>query len=265
MVVQVVMSRSPGTLISRFPHLPKPKSLRMSSWSSVNFSNTTQTKPTHHKHKRKLPILLFDVMDTIVRDPFYHDIPSFFRMSFKELIDNKHPTAWIEFEKGLIDEMELARKFFKDGRPFDLEGLKDCMQRGYSYLDGIEELLGSLKQNGYEMHAATNYPIWYKLIEDKLKLSTYLSWTFCSCSTGKRKPDADFYLHILRHLDVNGESCIFIDDRIQNVDAAIKAGLVGLHFQNANLLRQDFSLLGIPVNENCKQQDHGELEQEHLP
>lgn len=28
--------------------------------------------------KRKLPILLFDVMDTIVRDPFYHDIPAFF-------------------------------------------------------------------------------------------------------------------------------------------------------------------------------------------
>lgn len=29
--------------------------------------------------KRKLPVLLFDVMDTIVRDPFYHDVPAFFR------------------------------------------------------------------------------------------------------------------------------------------------------------------------------------------
>lgn len=28
--------------------------------------------------KRKLPVLLFDVMDTIVRDPFYHDVPAFF-------------------------------------------------------------------------------------------------------------------------------------------------------------------------------------------
>ena len=28
--------------------------------------------------KRKLPVLLFDVMDTIVRDPFYQDIPAFF-------------------------------------------------------------------------------------------------------------------------------------------------------------------------------------------
>ncbi|KAJ0013904.1 hypothetical protein Pint_21325 [Pistacia integerrima] len=44
------------------------------------------------------------------------------RMPMKELIECKHPTAWIEFKKGLIDEMELARKFFKDGRPFNLEG-----------------------------------------------------------------------------------------------------------------------------------------------
>lgn len=27
------------------------------------------------------------------------------RMSMKELLDCKHPTAWIEFEKGLIDEV----------------------------------------------------------------------------------------------------------------------------------------------------------------
>lgn len=29
------------------------------------------------------------------------------RMSFKELIECKHPTAWIEFEKGMIDEVYL--------------------------------------------------------------------------------------------------------------------------------------------------------------
>lgn len=32
-------------------------------------------------NSRKLPILLFDIMDTIVRDPFYHDVPAFFGYS----------------------------------------------------------------------------------------------------------------------------------------------------------------------------------------
>ncbi|KAH7854213.1 hypothetical protein Vadar_011436 [Vaccinium darrowii] len=215
--------------------------------------------------KRKLPVLLFDVMDTIVRDPFYHDVPAFFGMSMKELIECKHPTAWIEFERGLIDETELAGKFFKDGRPFDLEGLKSCMTKGYSYIEGVEELLHALKQSHYEMHAFTNYPIWYELIEDKLKLSTYLSWSFCSCVTGKRKPDPDFYLEVLRHLDVEPASCVFIDDRMTNVEAAMDAGIVGIQFQNVTSLRQDLALLGIDFSLNKDNEDPAEHKAEYFP
>ncbi|KAJ0014700.1 hypothetical protein Pint_21319 [Pistacia integerrima] len=191
------------------------------------------------------------------------------RMPMKELIECKHPTAWLEFEKGLIDEMELARKFFKDGRPFDLEGLKNCMRRGYYYIEGVEELLFDLKQNNYEMHAFTNYPIWYRIIEDKLKISTYLSWTFCSCAIGqlshelvlsyqtmtedvkgKRKPDPDFYLEVVRHLKVDSGDCIFIDDRLKNVEAATEVGIVGLQFKGADFLRRDLSQMGINVSTN---------------
>ncbi|KAL5712019.1 glucose-1-phosphatase [Ranunculus cassubicifolius] len=197
------------------------------------------------KSRRKLPILLFDIMDTIVRDPFYHDVPNFFRMSFKDLIDSKHPTAWAEFEKGLINEMELGKKFFLDCRPLDMEGLKNCMKSGYTYIDGIEALLHNLKQNGYELHAFTNYPEWYTMIEEKLRISNYLSWTFCSCNIGKRKPDADAYLDVLRYLEVDSSSCIFIDDRLVNVEAARNVGMAGIHFKNAAALEQELSVLGV--------------------
>ncbi|XP_008791732.1 flavin mononucleotide hydrolase 1, chloroplatic isoform X2 [Phoenix dactylifera] len=179
------LSRSPAV----FSTLPRPPASRRRRAMAAKCSTSGLTE------QHKLPVLLFDVMDTIVRDPFYHDIPDFFQMSMKELLENKHPTAWAEFEKGLIDENELAKKFFKDGRPFDLEGLKQCMLRGYSYVDGIEELLHSLKRNNYELHAFTNYPIWYKMIEEKLQLSKYLSWTFCSCIIGtKNTPIHQFLL-----------------------------------------------------------------------
>uniref|UniRef100_A0A3Q7GN57 Uncharacterized protein n=2 Tax=Solanum lycopersicum TaxID=4081 RepID=A0A3Q7GN57_SOLLC len=107
------------------------KSVKMGSFSTISCSITSSSASTMVA-QRKLPILLFDVMDTIVRDPFYHDVPAFFRMSMKELLESKHPTSWIEFEKGLISEEELTRKFFKDGRSFDMEGLKNCMRRRYS-------------------------------------------------------------------------------------------------------------------------------------
>ncbi|KAG8639611.1 flavin mononucleotide hydrolase 1, chloroplatic [Manihot esculenta] len=238
-----------------------PLTLRVTAGFSLPSCRKMTSNPTFNTHRsciafaatsqnidRKLPILLFDIMDTIVRDPFYNDVPPFFGMSFEELIESKHPTAWIEFEKGLIDEMQLFKKFFKDGRPFDLEGLKNCMRKGYSYIDGVPELLYDLRQNNYEMHAFTNYPIWYKMIEEKLKISTYLSWTFCSCISGKRKPDLDFYLEVVRHLSVDPASCVFIDDRLTNVKAATEVGIVGLHFKNAHTLREDLARIGVNVS-----------------
>ncbi|CAK9325901.1 unnamed protein product [Citrullus colocynthis] len=200
------------------------------------------------KTSRKLPVLLFDIMDTLVRDPFYDDVPAFFRMPMEELLELKHPTVWIEFEKGLIDEAELEKRFFKDERAIDFQGLKNCMISGYSYLEGVEELLIALKEKNYEMHAFTNYPIWYEMIEEKLKISKYLSWTFCSCKNGKRKPDPEFYLEALRHLKVEPASCIFIDDRKKNVEAAKEVGIIGLHFRSADLLLQDLCLLGLDIS-----------------
>ncbi|KAI8565853.1 hypothetical protein RHMOL_Rhmol03G0293000 [Rhododendron molle] len=261
--------------LNRKPNSPAALSTKMAL--NINANNSSSIKgneirshlntnnPSNGMSQRKLPVLLFDVMDTIVRDPFYHDVPAFFGMSMKELIECKHPTAWIEFERGLINETELAGKFFKDRRLFDLEGLKSCMIRGYSYIDGVEELLHALKQSHYEMHAFTNYPIWYELIEEKLKLSTYLSWSFCSCITGKRKPDPDFYLEVLRHLDVEPASCVFIDDRMANVEAATDVGIVGIHFKGATSLRQDLTLLGLDFSVNKDEEDPAEHKAEYFP
>ncbi|MCD7447278.1 Flavin mononucleotide hydrolase 1, chloroplatic [Datura stramonium] len=232
---------------------PPSKSVKLGVYSTNNISCSVSSSASRMVVQRKLPILLFDVMDTIVRDPFYQDVPAFFRMSMKELLECKHPTAWIEFEKGLITEEELTRKFFKDGRSFDMEGLKNCMRKAYSYIEGVEGLLNSLKENGYEIHAFTNYPIWYQMIEDELKLSNYLSWTFCSCVLGKRKPDPDFYLEVVKHLNVKASNCIFVDDRIRNVEAAIELGLKGLQFKNADLLRKDLFLLGVDISMNESQ------------
>lgn len=52
----------------------------------------------------------------------------------------------------------------------------------YEFLPGMPELLQQLQGQGTEMHVISNYPEWYRLIEDKLQISQYLPWTFISCS-----------------------------------------------------------------------------------
>lgn len=95
---------------TRLPTTPTPQ-FYLNFKPSLSNSITNMALTT--KASENLPILLFDIMDTIVRDPFYEDVPAFFGMSLKELIDCKHPTAWVEFEKGFIDEVKQTANLYK--------------------------------------------------------------------------------------------------------------------------------------------------------
>ena len=187
------------------------------------------------------PVVLLDVMDTVVADPFFTHMAPYFGMSFQELLKAKHPSAWVEFENGLITEDQLFNKFFADGRQFDSKGLVDCIVGAYRYVDGMPELLGKMAEAGYEMHACSNYPMWHRYIENKLNLGKYLEWTFLSCEgamQGLRKPNPAAFEAVIKHLGRPAEELLFVDDREVNVNAAAAAGMQAIHFQGAEKLEE---------------------------
>ncbi len=191
------------------------------------------------------PILLWDVMGTLVHDPFFSEMPAFFGMSFEALLDAKHPSAWVQFELGELTEDDFLRRFFADGRHFDRRGFVDAVRSSYRWLPGLEDLLAELHAKGFEMHAFSNYPIWYRLIEERLNLSRFLDWTFVSCVTGVRKPDTEAYGRVLRELAVPAEQCLFIDDRAGNVEAARERGIDSLVFEGVGPLRASLGNAGL--------------------
>jgi polyisoprenoid-binding protein YceI len=170
-------------------------------------------------------VLLLDVMGTLVRDPFPDDVAAFFGLSAPDLFAAKDPGAWPAFERGELSEVELGERFFSDRRPCDVAGLKAALSAGYALLPGVEGLLAEVKAAGVEAHALSNYPVWYELIETKLRLSRFLAWTFVSGDTGVRKPNPRAYLDPAERLGRSPEECFFVDDRPKNVEAAAAAGL----------------------------------------
>ena len=68
----------------------------------------------------------------------------------ERLLAEKHPTAWAEFERGEIDEVELEAKFFKDGRAYDHAGMRARMYvslrspRGFTFRYKVARLRVSL-------------------------------------------------------------------------------------------------------------------------
>lgn len=191
------------------------------------------------------PILLLDVMSTLVYDPFAVEMPAFFEMSLEELIARKHPDAWVRFERDEIDEQTFFDVFFPDGPAIDGEAFRAMLHDSYRFLDGIEELLAELHEAGVEMHALSNYPVWWEIIEHELSLSRFLSWSFVSCKTGVRKPDAGAYLGAAGALEVDPGRCLFVDDRRSNCDAARATGMDAVRFTGAAALREALAARGV--------------------
>lgn len=190
-------------------------------------------------------VVLFDVMDTLVHDPFRHEMPAFFGMTLEAMLREKHPRAWIEFELAERDEASFLRDFFADARAFDAEGFREAVFEGYRLLPGIEPLLRELSDRGVEMHAASNYPPWYRAIEDRTALSRYVAWTFVSCEMAVRKPDDAYFHAMLRKLGANAQDCVFVDDQPRNCDAASKLGFDAIRFQGADALRAALAERGL--------------------
>ncbi|HEX4353725.1 MAG TPA: HAD family phosphatase [Polyangiales bacterium] len=175
-------------------------------------------------------IILWDVMDTLVRDPFRDAMPGFFGMTLAQMLEAKHPDAWVRFERGELSEPDFLRSFFHDGREYDHAGFKAFIAAAYEFIDGIPPLLAALQARGHAMHVLSNYPEWHTLIETRLQLSRFVAWTFVSCKLGLRKPDPAIYRQAAQALSVGPSDCLFIDDRARNCEAARAVGMDALQF-----------------------------------
>ncbi len=187
--------------------------------------------------KERPPALLFDVMDTLVVDPFHRAIPAYFGLSLDGFLAEKHPTAWVEFELGELAGEEYAAKMFSDGRHVDWQDFSAHVRDAYRWVDGMRELIGELFDAGVEMHALSNYPILYRLIDEALELSRWVKLSFVSCETQIRKPNPEAYLRAARALARDPGDCVFIDDRKSNCVAAEAVGMPGILFTDAGALR----------------------------
>jgi len=190
-------------------------------------------------------ILLFDVMNTLVYDPIMKEVPAFFGLDLKSLFAQKSTHAWPAFERGEIDELEYGRRFFPDDRQLDIEGLKECMREAYRWMDGMEELLEQFKLMKQPMYIVSNYPLWYRLIETKLKLSRYLPWRFVSCNIGLRKPSTELYDYIVKDLGVKPQDLILVDDQPKNVEGARILGIEGIIYKSALQCQEELRALGV--------------------
>lgn len=189
--------------------------------------------------------IAFDVMDTVVRDPYREALEAATGMPVGELFRTRNPDAYPRFERGEITEAEYWDVYHQAGVPLDVEAFHRVRRGGYRWLDGMAALLDDLA-GVVPRVAATNYPPWIIELTDGM-LAGRFEHLVASCHLGARKPEPEFYRGVLDAVGLPADAVVFVDDRAANVEAACKAGLRGHVFSESVDLRRRLRAEGLAV------------------
>lgn len=117
---------------------------------------------------------------------------------------------------------------------------------GYEHTDTVE-LLKTYKDNGtYRLIGLTNWS--HETFPVALERFDFLSWfdgIVVSGTEKMKKPDDRIYNLTLDRYKVMPENAVFIDDKLENVHAATKLGMHGIHFTTAAKLKRNLETLGV--------------------
>lgn len=191
-------------------------------------------------------VVLFDVMDTVLVDPFLAALRACTPLPLEELFARRDADLWPAFERGELDEPAYWAGWEAAGLPHDPDAFHAARRAGTRWIEGMPALLDELA-GVVERVTASNYPVWIEeLAVDHL--ADRFERILASHHLGVRKPDPAFYLRLLEEVAAAPGEAAFVDDREVNVRAAEDLGIRSHRFEDAATLRAWLADLGVPLD-----------------
>jgi 2-haloacid dehalogenase len=116
-------------------------------------------------------------------------------------------------------------------------------------IEGSLKIFETLKKNkNYHCYALTNFSAetWLIAVEMFPYLNTF-EGIIVSGIEKVVKPNPEIYYLLLERFQLIASESVFIDDRKENVEAAIELGFYGIHFTTPEQLKVELINLGIPL------------------
>ena len=204
--------------------------------------------------------LLFDlggVLYDIDIDPTVKAFESLGLRDFDKLYNLKEQTDLFDaLETGKIGKQEFESSVAKHFSQMPEPGkIGEAWQ---ALLIGMPEenitLLKNLRQY-YRLYLLSNTNIYHlEFIDEQMRtgfglaeLRELFDKTYFSFEIGLRKPDLDYYEHVIRDASLRPENSLFIDDNEDNVKGARKAGLQAVQMKRGSDLRQVLTEAGVDI------------------
>ena len=157
-----------------------------------------------------------------------------------------------QYERGIMNNDDWFITY-KESLP------QPCCLKRSDFWNAWKLLLGEEKNTVNILEALNKqYSIWLlsntnpKHIQDEIEkrylFPSLVNGAVYSFDVGVRKPEKEIYEIAMQRANANPQECLFIDDLLENIQAAKQIGIEGVHFISSEQLKQELVHLGI-INE----------------
>jgi putative hydrolase of the HAD superfamily len=146
---------------------------------------------------------------------------------------------WVRSDEGTITQQELLETALARVPQYE-----DLLRRAFcdwlgdmTPIAGMEELVRQLRERGLRLYLLSNFGVRFYEIGDRLPILNQMQGRIISCDWKLLKPQRAIYELLLRRFQLAPEQTLFIDDRPENVEGAIRVGMRAWPFTGAEDLR----------------------------
>lgn len=146
-----------------------------------------------------------------------------------------HTGLWNELDRNIIPEDEIFQRMrnhnikYKNEVILTLQKVSACYHKADYAIPWIKEL----KAAGYKVYFLSNYSSFSKRnCPECLDFIPFMDGGVFSCDCQHVKPDPYIYSEICKKYHLDPNESVFLDDKPENIEAAIKLGMAGIVFHS---------------------------------
>ena len=144
---------------------------------------------------------------------------------------------WKQLDAGLITRSEANLRMLarakECGRGFEVQGVLDDWTHILRPRRKMQELVQKLKTHGYCVYYLSNIPEDVLALLMERDLDGLFDGGVASCEVHINKPDPRIYQALLDKYQLKAAESVFIDDRLDNVQAAFQLGFAGIQMKDS--------------------------------
>ena len=184
--------------------------------------------------------IIFDLGGVMVDfDPKTYLVDRFCNAEVEEQVSQLtfESEEWKLLDAGLITRSEANLRMLarakEYGRAFEVQGVLDDWMHILRPRRRMQELVQRLKNHGYSVYYLSNIPQDVLELLNERGVLAQFDGGVASCEVHINKPDPRIYKALLAKYQLKAGESVFIDDRLENVQAAFRLGFAGIQMKDS--------------------------------